>query len=341
MLLFDRPRRFLGVFDRLVDAVLGFVVVAFVVRGAARGAGAGRVAGDVPGRPRRAARGRRARAFQRLAFGLRLQRRALVGVRKFRLRRLVGVQFRLHLDAALFGADRARQQGVEARFHVLVVFRFERLFGVAATDPAAFARGPERRAAAVGDRHLVRVEAFDRRRDQVGDPLGRPGAEPATGVGGDQHRRGRLDRFFGEELFFGQGERDVGALHPFDLVDRAFEFALERPLVGHFLLEVGGAELLRVEEFEARFGAAERVAFGQRDPRFGDVGGGDADRGAAAFELVGDALFGQDFGDLAGFGGFDPGRQRRVALLRRHLEEDEDEDQDRQPGAAEGDFAAR
>src|ERR1700761_3370354 len=33
VLLFDRPRRFLRVFDRLVDAELGFVVVAFVVRG--------------------------------------------------------------------------------------------------------------------------------------------------------------------------------------------------------------------------------------------------------------------------------------------------------------------
>src|SRR5262249_22026892 len=112
------------------------------------------------------------------------------------------------------------------------------------------------------------------------------------------------------------------------------------PLVGDLLLEVTGPELLGVEEFEARFAAAEHVAFGQRDPRFGDVGAGDADRGAAVLELVGDALRFQRFGDLAGFGRFDPGRERRVALLGRHLEEDEGEDHERQRGAAQSEFAA-
>ena len=116
------------------------------------------------------------------------------------------------------------------------------------------------------------------------------------------------------------------------------QFALQRPLVGDLLLEVAGPELLLVEQLEARFAAADDVAFGERDPRLGDVAAGDRDRGAAVADFVADALLFEDLGDVAGFGRVDPRGQGRVALRGRHLEHDVDEDDDRQRRRAEGDF---
>ncbi len=50
-----------------------------------------------------------------------------------------------------------------------------------------------------------------------------------------------------------------GAADALDVADRAGDLALERALVGDLLLEVGGAELLLVEQLEALAGAASTL----------------------------------------------------------------------------------
>ena len=74
----------------------------------------------------------------------------------------------------------------------------------------------------------------------------------------------------GEQRVLGQHELDLRAADAVDLLDRAGDLALERALVVDLLLEVGGAELLLVEQLEAGLRAAasaETPGAGERDPR--------------------------------------------------------------------------
>ena len=65
-----------------------------------------------------------------------------------------------------------------------------------------------------------------------------------------------------------------GAGDALDLPDGLGDLALQRALVGDLLLEVGGAELLLVEQLEARLRAAGGQALaGERDARLGDLAG--------------------------------------------------------------------
>ena len=116
-------------------------------------------------------------------------------------------------------------------------------------------------------------------------------------------------------------------LTPDDAVDRLGDLALERALVGDLLLEVGGAELLLVEELEALVGAAGDgdALGGERDARLRGLRLVDGERGAVGAQLVGDALLVERGGDLAGLRRVEArasascrrGRRRSAAARRR------------------------
>ena len=134
---------------------------------------------------------------------------------------------------------------------------------------------------AVGDRDVLGLEALDGGGDELRDAAHGAGLQSVGRVG--EHDRGGGRRGgVGEQVVLGQHELHLGAGDALDAVDRAGDLALQRALVGDLVLEVGGAELLLVEELEARLGAAaggEALA-GERDARLGDLRLLDRQRGA-------------------------------------------------------------
>src|SRR5262249_40426395 len=146
--------------------VLGRVVV---VRGARGVRVAVRVGRDVRARAGRAA-GRGAAALELLDVARRLQRHALLGVRERLQRGLVHVEVGVDLDLGLARAERLDEQRVELGLELAIEAGLGGLLGRAARAGArAVAGRPQELARAVGDRHVVGLEALDRGGGELGD----------------------------------------------------------------------------------------------------------------------------------------------------------------------------
>src|SRR6185437_10061545 len=105
-----------------------------------------------------------------------------------------------------------------------------------------------------------------------------------------------------------------------DLVDRLRDLLLQRLLVLHLLLEVGGAEARLRERREAVLRGRRRVELAllrERDARLRDLAGRHVDLRAAGGDLVGDPGAGERRLLLAGLRRVEAGDERRVALLGR------------------------
>ena len=254
--------------------------------------------------------------------------------RQLLARRLVDVEVGLDLHARLAGAERLREQRVEAGLELALVARLRR--------PACWSRPrrPRRRApspcghsSCPAPSVIVTFSVFRPLTDEATScamPRTAPGSSasdaPASMTAAVAGRR-----LVGEQRVLGQHELDLGAGDAVDLLDRPGDLALQRALVGDLLLEVGRAELLLVEQLEALLRAARRrgtPALGQRDPRLGDGGLLDGDRGAVRAQLVADALLVERGGDLAGVGRVERGDERRVRRRGREPQHEEEHEHD-------------
>ena len=86
--------------------------------------------------------------------------------------------------------------------------------------------------------------------DELGDAAHRAGLERVGRVAEHDGGRGRR-RLSANRSSSGITSCTCGAGDALDAADRAGDLALQRALVGDLLLEVGGAELLLVEQLEA------------------------------------------------------------------------------------------
>ena len=187
----------------------------------------------------------------------------------------------------------------------------------------------------VGDRDVVGLEALHGRGDELGDAAHGAGLERVGRVA-EHDRGGGRRRLVGEQVVLGQHELDLRVLTP-STRERPGDLTLQRALVGDLLLEVGRAELLLVEELEARLEpppVADTLA-GERDARRRHGGFCDRERGAVVAQLVGDALLVQRGGDLAGLGGVEAAGHDRVRRRRGDPQHDERDRQDGHGGDAE------
>ncbi len=144
----------------------------------------------------------------------------------------------------------------------------------------------------VGDRDVVGLQALDRGGDELGDAAHRAGVERVGRVAEHDGGRGRRRRRRRTGRPRACTSWTCGAGDALDAADRAGDLALQRALVGDLLLEVGGAELLLVEQLEA-LAASRRVEAdaraGERDARLGDRRLVDREGRAVVAQLVGDA----------------------------------------------------
>ena len=273
----DLARRDLRALDGLVDAEVGLGRLALVVRvRAARRAGrrrTGRLLALPVAPPRRGAA-----AAQALGLLGLLERDALLGVGELVERRLVDVEVARDLDAGLAGAERLGEHRVEAALELGVVARLGGELvdaaGAVAAPLSEFGHSSWPLASVIetfcGFRPLTELdtsEAMPRTAD--GSRL--------VGRAAQQDRGGGRRLVLGEELVLGEHERDLRARDALDLADRRGDLALERALVGDLLLEVGGAELLLVEQLEAGLALAGQALLGERDPRLRDLALDDAE----------------------------------------------------------------
>ena len=161
-------------------------------------------------------------------------------------------------------------------------------------------------------------------------PRGRAGVHRVGGVAEHHRGRGRAG-LVREQVVLGQHELDLRAGDTLDAADRAGDLALQRALVGDLLLEVGGAELLLVEQLEALARAAveAHARAGDGHTRLGDLALGDREAGAVVAQLVGDAALVQRRRDLAGLGGVEPGGEQRV---RRRAGDPQQQERDADDG---------
>ncbi len=139
----------------------------------------------------------------------------------------------------------------------------------------------------------------------------------------------------------GQHELDLRPGDALHAVDRRFELALQRALVGHLLLEVAFAEALFVEQFPARLGVPEQPGAGQRDARLGGLVVLHRDRRAVVLQLVADAVRAERARHLACLRRIHAAHQQRVARRRDHVQEQVDEEDPGDRGAADDEPAAR
>ena len=120
----------------------------------------------------------------------------------------------------------------------------------------------EQPAGLVDDRDALRLEAVDRRGDEMADRPHLLGLERAAHL---EHDRGRrLDLVAREQRALRQHQVDARGLHPVERPDGAGELALERAQVVDVLDEAGGAERLGlVEDLVADAAALGQAALGE------------------------------------------------------------------------------
>ena len=162
-------------------------------------------------------------------------------------------------------------------------------------------------------------------------------------VPAEQHGGGGCVLAFAEQLVLGGGhdELDLCAGDPLDVVDRLFELALQRALVGDLLLELAFAEARFFKQLEAGLGVAEQPGAGERDAGLGGLVGLHRQRGAVVLQFVADPLLVERARHLPGLRRFEAGGERGVGGLGHHVHKQVDEQDPGDRAGAEDDPSAR
>ncbi|ESS36584.1 hypothetical protein P355_2135 [Burkholderia cenocepacia KC-01] len=288
--------RLFGMADRLVELVVGRLVLAVADRRGLRCvlavAGDDRRGGRLRRRVRQRARhARRAalrefgRAAGLLAADRGLLRRAVRAVAFRRLLDLREIEIRADLRARVAGAEDRREDRVDALLgvvldllHVLELARVE----------AGRGRGLGQQVAVlVDDRHVLGRHVGHAGRHHPRDRLHLALVEHAARVEVDEHRRARRFLVAHEHRRLRDREMHARAAHGVDRFDGALQFAFERALVVDLLGELADAEFLVVHQLEADRAALRQPHRGELQACFVHLARRHQDRAAGIGELVG------------------------------------------------------
>ena len=160
------------------------------------------------------------------------------------------------------------------------------------------------------------------------------GVEVGAGPGLDEDRRGGRLLLVGEQLVLREREVHDRGLDGVERLDGGLELPLHGPLVAGLLLELGGGEVLLVEDRVAARALAGEALAAEPDPGVVHVGAGHEDRRAAVAELVRRAVGLELLDDRGGVRRRDVGEQRGV---RRGGGPPEQEDRAQDEGEAADD----
>jgi hypothetical protein len=177
-------------------------------------------------------------------------------------------------------ADDALDVALLDLLHVLQLVRIETICG--AVVRAAGQQG----AARIEHAHRLGVQLGHRGRHQMHDAGDLPALQRAARVQLHQHRRARLLLLAEEAVLLRQSQMHARVLHRGQRADRAHQFAFERALPGHALLELRLAEARVVEPFEPRGGALGQTDLRQLQSRVVHLVGGNENRVATIRMLV-------------------------------------------------------
>ena len=167
------------------------------------------------------------------------------------------IHVRRHLRQHVVHTGDRGEDGLDAFDEALLDFAPELELARVDADAAAVLRA-QQIAALVDHGDVLHRQVGNAARHQMHDRADLGSVQAAARMQAQQHRRARFLLLAHERRWFGERKVYARSVDRRERLDRAREFAFERALVVDLLLELGGAELLRLHHFEA-----DETALGQ------------------------------------------------------------------------------